>query len=146
MHALLGLLGLLSCYRPFMMYPTSRFLLFEFSTIFVDMHWFLEKLGYGGTWAILLNDACGLAAYLGVRLVFGSYLTYCFFRDIYTMHETIPITYTLCSVLANTTTHALNFFWFYRLLRSILRRVLATPPAKGTLGDLKGRREHKKQL
>jgi hypothetical protein len=43
-HALLGLGGILSCYRPFMMYPTSRFLLFEFSTIFVDMHWFLEKV------------------------------------------------------------------------------------------------------
>ena len=43
-HAFLGLLGLLSCYRPFMMYPTSRFLLFEFSTLFVDMHWFLEKV------------------------------------------------------------------------------------------------------
>jgi cbb3-type cytochrome oxidase subunit 3 len=43
-HSLLGLLGLSCCYKPFMMYPSSRFLLFEVSTIFVDMHWFLEKV------------------------------------------------------------------------------------------------------
>lgn len=123
-HSLLGLGGVLCCYRPFMMYPTSRFLLFEFSTIFVDMHWFLEKLGHGGGRLILINDFFGLLAYIGFRLTFGSYLTYRFLKDLSRMYTLVPLPLTLGSLLANLTTHVLNFYWFYKLGRSLLRRCL----------------------
>lgn len=121
-HAIMGLCGMLSCYCPFMMYPTSRFLLFEVSTLFVDMHWFLEKLGYGGGKLILLNDVLGLLAYLFVRLFFGSYLTCKFILDLWAMRHAIPIIYFFASILAHGTTHTLNFYWFYKLIRSVLRR------------------------
>jgi hypothetical protein len=122
-HALLGLAGLTCCYRPFMMYPTSRFLLFEVSTIFIDMHWFLEKLGYGGTIWIMINDGIALLAYLGVRLIFGSYLTFKFVRDLRAMWYSVPLIYSVLSLVGNLTTHALNFYWFYKLLRAAYRSI-----------------------
>lgn len=127
-HGILGLVGLSACYRPFMMYPTSRFLLFEVSTIFIDMHWFLEKLGYGGSTIIMVNDAAALIAYMFVRLVFGSYLTLKFLRDLHTMWSHVPLFFSLISLLGNVTTHTLNFYWFYKLGRSAYRTMFGSSP------------------
>lgn len=49
-HALLGFSTLIFCYKPFTIYYATRFLLFELSTIFLDIHWFLEKV-----WIIISN-------------------------------------------------------------------------------------------
>lgn len=125
-HGLLGLVGLSACYRPFMMYPTSRFLLFETSTIFIDMHWFLEKLGYGGSMLMMVNDAIALVAYMCIRLIFGSYLTLKFLRDLYAMWSQVPLFFSLISLLGNVTTHTLNFYWFYKLGRSAYRTMFGS--------------------
>lgn len=43
-HSLLGIVGLNLCFKPFMMHQSSRFLIFECSTIFIDIHWILKKV------------------------------------------------------------------------------------------------------
>jgi len=105
------------------MYPTARFLLFEVSTIFVDMHWFLEKCGYVGRWPMIINDTMGLLAYLAIRLIMGTYFTALFVKDVWTLWHRIPHLLSFIGLFGNLTTHLLNFYWFYKLSRSLFRTV-----------------------
>lgn len=120
-HALLGLIGLATAFIPFMMYPASRFLLFEVSTIFINIHWFLENLGYGGSILMIINDGIVLLAYLLVRLILGSFFTYEFMHDLWELQSSLPMALCIISIVANFVTHLLNFYWFYRLCQSAVR-------------------------
>lgn len=76
----------------------------------------------------MLNDALGLLAYLGIRLIFGTYLTYSFMADLLAMWDRVPLVYAIAAVFAHCTTHLLNFYWFYKLLRSLFKRTKLPPP------------------
>ncbi len=56
-----------------------------------------------------------------IRLVLGTYMSYNFLSDIYAMRASIPIASLACCILANVTTHTLNFYWFSKLVISIVQ-------------------------
>ncbi len=43
-HSLLGIVAISSAFKPLMMYPTCGFIFFEVSTIFINLHWIVEKV------------------------------------------------------------------------------------------------------
>lgn len=70
---------------------------------------------------MILTDVLALIAFVGARLVLGTYFTYSFSSDILAMRSSIPVFYISMSLLANFTTHALNFYWFIKLANSFVR-------------------------
>lgn len=120
-HAILGIVSMSLSLRPCMMYPASRFLIFELSTLFVNTHWIIEKLGYGGTKLILVNDVIGFIIYVVVRLLFGPYLTFKFASDLYAERHRVKLSFAILASLGHITTHTLNFYWFFKLLKSVTK-------------------------
>jgi hypothetical protein len=49
--------------------------LYELSTPFLNIHWFLDKAGRTGSTVQLVNGICLIAAFFGCRLVWGNYQT-----------------------------------------------------------------------
>lgn len=56
----------------------------ELSTPFVNIHWFLNKSGKAGSTFQIINGILLTVIFAGCRLVWGSYLTVVFFRDVWT--------------------------------------------------------------
>ncbi|KAI9275343.1 hypothetical protein BY458DRAFT_434500 [Sporodiniella umbellata] len=44
---------------------------YELSTVFLNIHWFMDKLGYTGSKLQMVNGAMLLLSFFGVRIVFG---------------------------------------------------------------------------
>lgn len=121
-HSLMGMMATLTAMRPFLIHTTGRFLLFETSTIFVNIHWFMAKLGYKRTHPILIiNDAFGFLAYLSIRLVYGTILSVQCAKDLLLVGSKAPRIFILIAGLGNVITHSLNFYWFFKLGRSLMR-------------------------
>ncbi|KAI0034501.1 TLC domain-containing protein, partial [Vararia minispora EC-137] len=112
----------LYAFRPFLAYYAVRFLLWELSTPFLHIHWFLDKLGHTGSSFQRANGAMLLCTFAGARLVYGPYMSYHFLQSIFAarahIHPAIFIAYVTGNVLLNT----LNFFWFYKMIVALHKR------------------------
>ncbi|KAJ9638175.1 hypothetical protein H2204_004486 [Knufia peltigerae] len=75
MHALAALMVTSLGFRPFANFYGINFVLYELSTPFLNIHWFLDKLGKTGGWAQLGNGIVLIVAFFGCRLVWGAYQT-----------------------------------------------------------------------
>ncbi|KAG2189708.1 hypothetical protein INT46_010086, partial [Mucor plumbeus] len=62
-------------FRPFVNYYGAIFLMYELSTIFLNFHWFMDKLGWTGSKIQLVNGVVLLLTFLGARIVFGTYMS-----------------------------------------------------------------------
>lgn len=137
--------------RPFANYYGLNFVLYELSTPFLNIHWFLDKFGMTGSTAQLINGILLLASFGGSRLVWGSYQSWMIYNDIWqAWHATKPwgaecLKYathqyngnglhvpTDCRVLpgwlallyvgANTALTVLNFYWYWKMIAAVRKR------------------------
>lgn len=105
-----------------MIFYGYRFLVFEVSTIFVDLHWILEKLGFIQTPLQLVNDLLALVGYLVVRFGFGFYNSFLVLKDLWIGGRAqFSVRFICGAILLNVITHSLNIFWFYKLGRAAIR-------------------------
>jgi hypothetical protein len=133
--------GALSCYIymtaifPFLQHYAVVFLLYELSTPFIHVHWFLDKLGRSGSALQLLNGVVGVAIFFIVRIVLGLYWSYHFWVDtvsawIYPPARLRSDTHAmhtfylqaLIILASNIALNLLNIFWFYKMVRSVSSR------------------------
>ena len=63
----------MAVFRPVYQFYGLLFLLFETSTIFLNIHWFCDKVGMTGSRLQMVNGVFLLGSFLGVRLLFGTY-------------------------------------------------------------------------
>jgi hypothetical protein len=125
--------------------------LYELSTPFLNIHWFLDKFDMTGSRAQLINGILLLASFGGSRLVWGSYQSWMIYKDIWrAWHNTEPygtecLKYSLhqyigaglevpttCRALpgwlailyvgANTALTALNFYWYSKMVAAVRKR------------------------
>ncbi|RUO96146.1 TLC domain-containing protein, partial [Jimgerdemannia flammicorona] len=68
-------------YRPFLNYYGAPFLMFELSTPFLNINWFMDKLGMTGSIAQLINGFFLLSTFFFARLVFGFYMSFQTYRE-----------------------------------------------------------------
>ena len=111
------------------MFYAPYFLLFELSTIFVNVHWFMGKFRLEGSRLQKINDAILVVCYFVVRIVFGLGVTTFLARDIWREREEVnwlmaPI-YAVCTAATNS----LNIYWFTKLVRQALGGVRARKEA-----------------
>ena len=113
--------------RPFCNYYGLNFILYELSTPFLNIHWFMDKLGMTGSTPQLVNGVALITTFGASRLIWGTYQSVRMYQDIWTAFETsgglpVPPWLAVAYVVCNTTLSALNFYWFGRMVRTLRRR------------------------
>lgn len=69
--------------RPFLYYYAPTFLLYELSSPFLNIHWFMDKLGMTGSLPQLINGVVLISMFTAARLCWGTVSSVFVFRDIY---------------------------------------------------------------
>ncbi|PLW23306.1 hypothetical protein PCASD_10957 [Puccinia coronata f. sp. avenae] len=135
LHAISCFIAFLYSIKPFCGYFGFAFLLWEASTIFLNPHWFFDKVGMSGSKAQLFNGVALLVVFFFSRLVLGNYTSYQLFMLSFEdgvrqkagarLLNTIRILDLLLS--------GLNMFWFYQMISSVMNRFSTpTTPSKSS--------------
>ena len=131
-------------------------MLYELSTPFLNIHWFLDKFDKTGSTAQLINGILLLASFGGSRLIWGSYQSWSIYKDIWhawhatkpssveclkyatsvpTECRTLPTWLALVYVGGNTALTVLNFYWYSKMIGAVRKRFVSKD------GKTKGRKE-----
>ncbi|KPM44833.1 hypothetical protein AK830_g1698 [Neonectria ditissima] len=143
LHAIAALFVYSLGFRPFVNYYACVFILWELSTPFLNVHWFMDKVGMTGTRAQLYNGIMLLFTFFSCRLVYGTYATFRVFHDIWSSinanplpsklefsptmvfadeTSTVPLWLGAIYLLSNVTLNSLNFYWFFMMIRAVRKR------------------------
>lgn len=119
-HAIMALSSFLFSYAPFAQFYAPYFLLFELSSIFVNVHWFMSKLNLNGSRLQKINDVILIVLFFVVRIVCGVGMTIFFIMDIWKergdVSASVLAVYGTCLMATNT----LNIYWFVKLMKQAL--------------------------
>ncbi|RDA82692.1 hypothetical protein CP532_3738 [Ophiocordyceps camponoti-leonardi (nom. inval.)] len=141
-HALAALVVYFLGFRPFVNYYGCVFILWELSTPFLNIHWFMDKTNMTGSRAQLYNGYILLFTFFSCRLVYGTYQSILAFRDIWAAVDITPnatsrdtavmmfatdrsaIPYWLAAIYlaSNLTLNGLNFYWFVMMIKAVRKR------------------------
>ncbi|KAL4067715.1 DUF887-domain-containing protein [Scleroderma citrinum] len=113
--------------RPFAQYYGVRFLFWEVSTIFLDIHWFLDKTGKTGSKLQLINGFVLLGTFFSVRLIWGSMISYDFIKTMRSVYEQLPFLYVAVYGGGNILLNLLNWFWFTKMISALQKRFPSQP-------------------
>lgn len=138
-HGIVALTAFTLVYHPIFMYDGMGFLLWELSTPFLNIHWFLDKLGKTGSIYQLVNAVFLLSSYIGARLTFGVYNSFSFFKFVVAPskphHPSIPGHLMAFYLVGNVILNSLNFFWFRAMVRAVMKRFSVKPQDGGKQVD-----------
>lgn len=117
------------------MYDGFGFLLWELSTPFLNIHWFLDKVGLTGSSYQLVNALFLLSSYILARLTFGVYNSYSWFKHVNFPSQphvpAIPVHIKVFYSVGNVVLNTLNFVWFRAMIAAVLKRFDGGAGAKG---------------
>ncbi|KAI1327565.1 DUF887-domain-containing protein [Xylariaceae sp. FL0255] len=82
-HAVSALVVYSFGFRPFVNFYSCNFILWELSTMFLNIHWFFDKLGMTGSKAQLYNGIMLILTFFSVRLIWGTSQSYAVGYDIW---------------------------------------------------------------
>lgn len=122
-HAVLCFFVYFFTQRPFAQWYGGLFLLYEISTPFLHVSWFLDKMGMTGTPIQLFNGIVMLSAFFFMRIVIGFYESFEFFRSVYIVLDRSPLLLLVFYSCANITLNSLNVIWFYWMAKAVLKRI-----------------------
>lgn len=127
-HGFLGFCANINVYRPLLMFGGLPILMWELSTPFLNIHWFLDKCGLTGTVVQFVNALCLLLTYVIVRMTLGVYQSYVIISMVWSERATnlfimLKLFYTVGLIMLNM----FNYMWFFKMLRAMHKRF--APPA-----------------
>lgn len=113
--------------RPFCNYYGLNFILYELSTPFLNVHWFMDKLDMTGSTAQLVNGIALITSFGASRLLWGTYQSVRMYQDIWKAFRApgglpVPPWLAIAYVVSNTTLSALNFYWFGKMIQALVNR------------------------
>ncbi|KIK59585.1 hypothetical protein GYMLUDRAFT_44540 [Collybiopsis luxurians FD-317 M1] len=129
LHGLACSIIYLLSFSPFLSYYAARCLLWETSTIFLNIHWFLDKTNRTGSMFQLVNGFFLLVTFFGIRIVHGAYISYDFFFTLYNVRNQIPTIYLFIYSIGNVVLQALNVLWFIKMIAALRKRFSSKPAA-----------------
>jgi hypothetical protein len=141
-HAIAALAVYMFGFRPFINYYGCIFILYELSTPFLNIHWFMDKMKMTGSRAQLYNGLMLLFTFFSARLVYGTYQSIRVFGDIVDAidanpnpdelssplmlfaHEqsTVPLWIGAVYLASNLVLNGLNFYWFFKMIQAVRKR------------------------
>eukprot|EP00192_Tetraselmis_astigmatica_P021047 CAMPEP_0117655314 /NCGR_PEP_ID=MMETSP0804-20121206/4214_1 /TAXON_ID=1074897 /ORGANISM="Tetraselmis astigmatica, Strain CCMP880" /LENGTH=274 /DNA_ID=CAMNT_0005461659 /DNA_START=340 /DNA_END=1164 /DNA_ORIENTATION=+ len=114
----------------------AAFILWEMSTPFVQLRWFLVEMGLKETKLYVGNGIVMMVVFFIARLVIGSYFSWVFW--IAAMEELrspnpegFQPGFIYFALAANVILNSLNFFWFSKMVRGAAQLVVQTTKANG---------------
>ncbi|KAI9450716.1 DUF887-domain-containing protein [Lactarius psammicola] len=122
MHGFGCLLVYLNAFRPFLAYYGPRFLLWELSTPFLNIHWMLDKTGQTGSPLQLVNGLILISTFAGARLVYGSIMSYQFFQTLFEVRDGLSSAVVAGYACGGTLLNGLNVFWFMKMIVALQKR------------------------
>ncbi|EDR14781.1 uncharacterized protein LACBIDRAFT_305847 [Laccaria bicolor S238N-H82] len=134
-HGLVCFLIYITSFKPFVAYYGTRFLVWEASTFFLNIHWFLDKTGQTGSRAQLVNGLFLLSTFFCVRLIYGGAVSYQFFYTLLDVGDNIPLAYRLVYGVGNFVLQGLNWFWFTKMIFAIRKRFTSTDERTKLIGQ-----------
>ncbi|KAJ1948583.1 hypothetical protein FBU59_001526 [Linderina macrospora] len=117
-------------FRPALQYYGSSFIMFEASTIFLNINWWLDKLGMTGSRLQFYNASILLFLYLTVRLIFGTYMSYQMFEDLKANGTQTPTPLYYFYRVSNSSIMLLSYYWFYLMINAVRKRFTPAAAAK----------------
>ncbi|KAH9950262.1 DUF887-domain-containing protein [Amylocystis lapponica] len=123
-------------FRPFLGYYACRFLSWELSTIFLNIHRFLDKTGRTGGTAQYINGAALLGTFFSARIAWGWYKTFDLYQTLYAARHEVPLVYLVLYGCGSSALHSLNAVWFYKMVRALKKRFDPVEPAKAVNGKV----------
>ncbi|KAJ1927538.1 hypothetical protein IWQ60_002842 [Tieghemiomyces parasiticus] len=116
MHGCVGLFFCVMVFRPIMNPYGPYLVLNELSTPFLNMHWFMDKVGMAGSNLQLINGVLLLVTFFFCRLSYGMYW------------------YIRLYAISLMVLNCLNIIWFYKMIHSVRSRFTPqmAPKAKTT--------------
>ncbi|KIP08903.1 hypothetical protein PHLGIDRAFT_68644 [Phlebiopsis gigantea 11061_1 CR5-6] len=127
-------------FKPCFEYFSCRFLLWELSTPFLNIHWFLDKTGRTGSTLQLVNGILLLSAFFGARIVYGWYISISFWRVVSSsaVRESIPLSYRLVILAGHAMLTLLNLIWLGKMIRALRKRFDDSEDKQPLLGSATG--------
>ncbi|KAK1216381.1 hypothetical protein PQX77_020995 [Marasmius sp. AFHP31] len=107
-------------FTPFLSYFAIRCLLWETSTFFLNIHWFLDKTKQTGSSLQLVNGIFLLASFFFVRLCHGMYTSYQFWHAI--QGAQLSYSFYLIFCAGNVALNGLNVMWFGKMINALKKR------------------------
>lgn len=190
-HAISALWVFSLGFRPFLNYFAPTFILYELSSPFLNIHWFLDKVNMTGSRAQWYNGMALLFSFFACRLVWGTWQTVVVYGDMWNaLQQTwsaaaaplsesmsvnanvfhpardsslcvneacvranaeitkfkeytaggVPTWLVLTYVGSNLILNFLNFFWFSKMVETVLKR-FRTPAESAAAAEKKGKKE-----
>ncbi|KAG7448052.1 DUF887-domain-containing protein [Guyanagaster necrorhizus] len=122
-HGLACLAIYLGSFKPFLAYYAARCLLWEASTFFLNIHWFLDKTKRTGSNFQLINGMFLLVTFFAVRLVYGGMsVSYQFAHTLYQVRHQVPLAYIFIYGGGNVVLQSLNWLWFGKMIAAVRKR------------------------
>jgi len=97
------------------------YLNYEISTIFLNIYWILDKLELTASSIQFIDSLLLLIAFFSVRILFGSISIVKLLYDIIFERKPCPVYLSLYFFINISIMQALNYFWFYKMIYSILK-------------------------
>ncbi|KAJ7074199.1 TLC domain-containing protein [Mycena amicta] len=107
---------------PFLAYYAPRFLLWETSTIFLNVHWALDKTNRTGGTLQLVNGLFLVVSFTLVRILAGGYWSYQFYETLFDNKDKIPLAALVVPGIGNIILQGLNWFWLIKMISSLRKR------------------------
>ncbi|KAF8512284.1 DUF887-domain-containing protein [Gautieria morchelliformis] len=98
-------------FRPFLGYYGVRFLLWELSTPFLNIHWILDKTNRTGGTLQIINGIILMVVFFLARLCYGGWMSIRFFYTLKGVQAEIPTVVALAYALGNLALQGLNWIW-----------------------------------
>ncbi|OBT44829.1 hypothetical protein VE00_05001 [Pseudogymnoascus sp. WSF 3629] len=141
LHAVVGFCISILGFRPFGPYYGIQYGLVELSTPFVNIHWFLGKMGLAGSKIQMVNGIVLMITFASCRLLWGTYMTFTFFGDVWTAVQADKPSFTLYDyspsepplalehrapgwvavafMCTHTVVMSLSIFWFSKMVATV---------------------------
>ncbi|KAJ1892644.1 hypothetical protein LPJ66_006225 [Kickxella alabastrina] len=123
-HAVMSFGVYLLSYTPLLQYYGACFMMFEVSTIFLNLHFFLEDLGLQDAIIYFINDIALVSSFFFARVVYGTIISINVWKLL--ANSEIPINPFVANFirLSNLTLMGLSYYWFSIIIMSAKRSPL----------------------
>ncbi|KAH9980875.1 DUF887-domain-containing protein [Lactifluus volemus] len=121
-HGFVCLVIYLNVFRPFLAYYGPRFLLWELSTPFLNIHWMLDKTKQTGSPLQLVNGLILMSTFAGARLVYGFTISYQFYQTLFEVRDGLTSAVFAGYACGNVALNGLNVYWFMMMIAAMRKR------------------------
>ncbi|KAJ2025009.1 hypothetical protein IWW57_003531 [Coemansia sp. S610] len=123
-HAIMSFGVYLFSYTPLLQYYGACFMMFEISTLFLNIHNSLEDLGLQEAILYYINAMALVSSFFFARIVYGTILSVNVWRDL--ANSPIPISPIATNFvrLANIVLMSLSYYWFSVIIMTAKRNAL----------------------